>query len=264
MQSKPQFNGVNKMLIDTHAHLQWSSFDIDREEVIDRSLNARVGLVINIGFDIKGSREAVHLAERNKSIYASVGIHPHNASQLTDSLLSLIEKLAKNRKVIAIGEIGLDYYRKLSPIEVQKNAFEAQLNLAEKLKLPVIIHNRDAHSDIIRTLLKFNKLKGVMHCFSGNLSIAQEYTKHGFYISIAGPITFPKSHELRETVNHLDLRDLLIETDSPWLAPQSVRGKRNEPAFLPYIAKKIAEIKETNLSKVAERTTSNAKRLFNL
>lgn len=252
------------MLIDTHAHLQWSSFDIDREEVVDRALHAGVGSVINIGFDVEGSKAAVKFAERNKTIYAAVGIHPHNASQFTGNLLSLIEKLANNRKVVAIGEIGLDYYKQLSPIDAQKTAFEAQLGLAEKLNLPVVIHNREASSDILGTLVKFNRLKGVMHCFSGNHGVAQEYIKNGFYISIAGPITFPKSIELQETVYHLDLRDLLVETDSPWLAPQSVRGKRNEPAFLPRIAKKIAEIKEINLSQVAEKTTSNAQQLFNL
>ena len=176
-----------------------------------------------------------------------------------------LRKLSGNRKVVAIGEIGLDYYRNLSPKEAQRKAFEAQLLLAEELELPVVIHNREAHAETLEILLKFKgRITGVMHCFSGSRELVQQCIKLGFYISFAGPVTFPNSHKLHEIVKWINLNKILLETDSPWLAPQDVRGKRNEPAFLPFIAKKIAELKGISVDELAEATTKNAKKIFQL
>lgn len=253
------------MLVDTHAHLQWAIFDKDREHVISRARKVDVKYIINIGFDADGSREAIELAEKHKGLYATVGIHPHNASQLNENVLNKLRKLSENPKVVAIGEIGLDYYRNLSPREVQKKAFETQLLLAEELGLPVVIHDREAHIDTLETLSKFKgKIKGIMHCFSGSKEMAEQCVKSDFYVSFAGPVTFPNTHKLQEIAKWIDLNKILLETDSPWLAPQDMRGKRNEPAFLPFIAKKIAKLKGISVDELAEATTENAKEIFQL
>jgi len=253
------------MLVDTHAHLQWANFDKDREKVISRARKVDVKYIVNIGFDVDGSRKAIELAEKHKGLYATVGIHPHNASQLNENVLDKLRKLSENPKVVAIGEIGLDYYRNLSPRETQKKAFEAQLFLAEELGLPVVIHDREAHADTLEMLSKFKgKINGIMHCFSGGKEMAEQCVKSNFYISFAGPVTFPNSHKLHETTKRIDLNKILLETDSPWLAPQDMRGKRNEPAFLLFIAKKIAKLKEISVDELAEATTENAKIIFQL
>jgi TatD DNase family protein len=253
------------MFVDTHAHLQWASFDKDREHVISRARKAGVERLVNIGFDIDGSRKAIELAEKHKGLYATVGIHPHNASQLNQNVLDKLRKLCEETKVVAIGEIGLDYYRNLSSREAQKKAFEAQLLLAEELELPIVIHDREAHRDILEILSGFfGKISGVMHCFSGSREMAEQCVKSEFYISIAGPVTFPNAHKLHEIAKWTDLNRILLETDSPWLAPQDVRGKRNEPAFLLSIAKKIAELRGITLDELAETTTRNAKEVFQI
>lgn len=253
------------MLVDTHAHLQWASFNKDRETVISRARKVGVENIVNIGFDADGSREAIELAEKHEGVYATVGIHPHNASQLNQNLLDKLRKLSENPKVVAIGEIGLDYYRNLSPREAQKKAFKAQLTLAEELGLPVVIHDREDHTDTLQILSKFKgKTKGVMHCFSGSREMAEQCVKLGFYISFAGPVTFPNSRKLHEVAEWTDLNKILLETDSPWLAPQNKRGRRNEPAFLPFIAKKIAELKGISAGDLAAATTKNAKDIFQL
>lgn len=253
------------MLVDTHAHLQWASFNKDIEKVISRAREVGVEQIVNIGFDLEGSRKAVELAEKYNGLYATVGIHPHNANYLNQNALDELRKLSENPKVVAIGEIGLDYYRNLSPKESQKKAFEAQLFLAEELNLPAVIHNREAHIDTLKMVSKFEgKIGGIMHCFSGNREVAERYVRSGFYISFAGPVTFPNSHELRRIAKWTDLNKILLETDSPWLAPQNKRGKRNEPAFLLFIAKKIAELKGISGDELAEATTENAKEVFQL
>ncbi len=253
------------MLVDTHAHLQWASFDRDRETVISQAQEASVGYIVNIGFDIDGCRKGIELAEKHKGLYATVGIHPHNASQLNENVLDKLRKLSENPKVVAIGEIGLDYYRNLSPREAQKKAFQAQLFLAEELELPVVIHDREAHVDTLKILSKFKgKINGIMHCFSGSREMAEQCVNSNFYISFAGPVTFPNSHKLHEIAKWIDLNRILLETDSPWLAPQEMRGKRNEPAFLPFIAKKIAKLKGISADELAEATTEDAKEIFHL
>jgi len=253
------------MLVDTHAHLQWANFDKDREKVISRAKKADVQYIVNIGFDLDGSRQGVKLAEKHEGLYATIGIHPHNASRLNENILNNLRKLSENPKVVAIGEIGLDYYRNLSPREAQKKAFEAQLFLAEELGLPVVIHDREAHADTLETLSKFKgKINGIMHCFSGSREMAEQCIKSNFYISFAGPVTFPNSRKLHEIVKWIDLNKILLETDSPWLATQNMRGKRNEPSFLLFTAKKIAELKGISLDELAETTTENAKEIFQI
>ena len=253
------------MLVDTHAHLQWGKFDTDREQVISRAKKVGVEHIVDIGFDVNSSREAVRLAEKHDGLYATVGVHPHNASKLNQSSLDELRRLAGKPKVVAIGEIGLDYYRNLSPRETQKKAFEAQLSLAEELKLPVVVHNREAQVETLRILSKFDgRINGIMHCFSGSREMVEECIKFDFYISFAGPVTFPNSHKLHEIAKGIDLDKILLETDSPWLAPQEMRGKRNEPAFLLFIAKKIAKLKGISVDELAEATTENAKEIFRL
>jgi len=253
------------MLVDTHAHLQWASFDKDREKVISRAREVGVKYIVNIGFDVGGSRKAIELARKHKGLYATVGIHPHNASQLNQNVLDKLRKLSEDTTVVAMGEIGLDYYRNLSPRKAQKKAFEAQLLLAEELKLPVVIHDREAHRDTLEILSEFKgRISGVMHCFSGSREMAEQCVKSGFYISFAGPVTFPNSRKLHEIAKWIDLSRILLETDSPWLVPQDVREKRNEPAFLPFIAGKIADLKGISVDELVEATTENAKYIFQL
>ena len=253
------------MLVDTHAHLQWASFDKDREKVIRRAQQASVGYIVNIGFDVDGSRKGVELAQKYKGLYATVGIHPHNAIQLDQNVLNKLRELSGNPKVVAIGEIGLDYYRNLSPSEAQKKAFEAQLFLAQELELPVVIHDREAHSNILKIISRFKgKIRGIMHCFSGSKEMAEQCIKLGFLVSFAGNVTYPNAHKLHEIARWIDMNRILLETDSPWLAPQDMRGKRNEPAFLPSIAKKIAKLKGISTDELAEATTRNAKEIYQL
>ena len=256
---------TGKMFVDTHAHLQWASFDRDRKDVLERAKEKLVTRIVNIGFDIAGSLKGVELAENHTGLYATVGIHPHSANTLNKEIVGKLRELAANPKVVAIGEIGLDYYRNLSPREVQKQAFETQLALAEELGLPVVIHDREAHDDILQTLLRFEgKIKGVMHCFSGNKEMAQQCIDLGFKISFNGTITYSKNHELREIAKWINPENILLETDCPFLAPQEVRGKRNEPSFLPMIAQEIANLKHISVDDLAETTTKNAEEILKL
>ena len=255
----------NRIYVDTHAHLQWASFESDRKKVLARAKEKRVTRIVNIGFDIAGSLKGITLAEKYKGLYATVGIHPHNARGLNEKTIDKLIELSTNPKVVAICEIGLDYYRNLSPKKVQKQAFEAQLALAHELKLPVVIHNREAHDDILQTLSKFKgKIRGIMHCFSGSKEMAQQCIDLGFLISFNGTITYRKNHELREIAKYIDLKHILLETDCPWLAPQKVRGKRNEPSFLPMIAQEIANLKGISVDDLAETTTRNAEETLKL
>ena len=255
----------DKIFVDTHTHLQWASFDNDRKNVLERAKEKRVTRIVNIGFDIDGCLKGVKLAETHKGLYATVGIHPHSANTLNKKIVDKLRELATNPNVVAIGEIGLDYYRNLSPKEVQKQAFETQLSLAEELKLPVVIHDREAHDDILQALSRFKgKNKGIMHCFSGNKEMAQQCIDLGFKISFNGTITYPKNHELREIAKSIDLKSILLETDCPFLAPQEVRGKRNEPSFLPMIAQEIANLKRVSLEDLAETTKMNAEETLKL
>ena len=251
-------------LTDTHAHLDFPQFDDDREEVIARALAAGVGIIINVGADLASSRRAVALAEAHPQIYAAVGVHPHDAKTLTEEVLTELRELARHPQVVAIGEIGLDFYRDLSPRDVQRQAFERQLALARELDKPVIIHDREAHAEVMDTLRRWQGLRGVLHCFSGSLEMARRAVELGFYISIAGPVTFKNARRLPEIVRQLPLERLLIETDCPYLAPHPHRGERNEPAYVRLVAEAVAEIKGLPLEEVARVTTANTQTLFGL
>ncbi len=253
------------MLIDTHAHLQMDRYDNDRGDVIARAVEAGVECIINASFDLPSSQQAVKLAEEHENLYAAVGVHPHDAKLLDDETRDVLRGLAGHPKVVAIGEMGLDYYRDLSPRSVQKTAFEKQLRLAAEVDLPVIIHNRDAHKDTLEILREHaGQLRGVMHCFSGDIAFADDCIQMGLYVSFAGPVTYPKSYQLRDVAAHVAWDRFLIETDCPYLAPQFRRGKRNEPSYVKAVAKKIAEIRGVTFPEVARNTTSNARDLFGL
>ena len=253
------------MLIDTHAHLQMSDYDDDRDEVIARATEAGVECIINASFDLSSSQQAVKLAEEHENLYAAVGVHPHDAKLLDDKTLDALRDLAGHPKVVAIGETGLDYYRNLSPRAIQRSAFEKQLRLAEEVGLPVIVHNREAHEDTLEILRRYSgQVRGVMHCFSGDRDFADNCVQMGLYISFAGPVTYPKSHQLREVAAYVPRGKFFVETDCPYLAPQFKRGKRNEPSYVKAVAKKIAEIRRTTFPEIARITTANAKALFGI
>lgn len=260
-------------LVDTHAHLDFSKFDADRPAVIERARAAGVAAIVNVGTDLQSSQRAVSLAEEYDDVYAAVGMHPHSAKKLDGAALAELRELAQRAKVVAIGEIGLDYYRNLSPPEVQRRAFQAQLAWAARLGKPVIIHDRDAHEEIMKALSDWAEKvgsstlagrMGVLHTFSGNLSMAQKAIDLGFYISISGPVTYRNAGQLPDIVRALPLNRLLVETDCPFLAPEPHRGRRNEPAFTRLVAERIAELKGITFEELAQATTANARRLFEL
>jgi TatD DNase family protein len=252
-------------LIDSHAHLDSQRFDRDRDKVIRDARRTGVVQIVNPGADLESSRKAVELADRYPEVFAAVGVHPHDASTLTDGTLAGLTGLADNPRVVAIGEIGLDYYRDLSPRDRQRTAFVRQLALARTLGLPVIVHIRDAHRDAMRMLEEEAEgTTGVLHCYSGDLDTAQRAISLGWYISIAGPVTYPNAHRLRDVVSQLPLERLLIETDCPYLSPQPRRGKRNEPAYVRWVAEQLAETLQVDLERVAEVTSSNTRELFGL
>ena len=251
------------MLVDSHAHIQLDNYLTDRDAVLVRARKAGVHAILVIGFDLQTSRNAIALAEAYGGLYATVGMHPHDARGFDSTTLEIFRELASHPKVIALGEMGLDYYRNLSPISLQKIAFEQQLDLAEELSLPVVIHNREAYHDILPMLqARSNRIRGVMHCFSGDVGVMRQTLDLGFYIGIGGPITYRKTEDLQAVAREVPVDRLLVETDCPWLAPQFRRGKRNEPAYVRSTAEKIAELREVSLDEIAEITTRNFERLF--
>ena len=254
------------MLFDSHAHLDGERFDKDRDLVINRAKANGIAYIMNPGADFESSVRAVELAQQYDMIYAAVGIHPHDASSLDDSLLMMIEALSKKPKVQAIGEIGLDFHYDYSPRDVQRKWFIEQLRLAKRLKMPVIIHDREANQETFDTLRKEQAFEtGVlMHCYSGSGELAKEYVKLGGYISIAGPVTYKNSRKLIEVIQTVPLERLMIETDSPYLTPEPFRGKRNESLYVKYVCEKIAQIKGLSIEEVAAATTHNAKTYFKI
>lgn len=251
-------------ITDTHVHLNLESYDDDRHEVIARAEAAGVRLMVNVGFDLKTSRESVALAEAHESIYASVGLHPHDAADATESLLNDLRSLAAHPKVVAVGETGLDYYRDLSPRDAQAAAFRSQIRLAKEVGLPLIVHNREALRDTLRILDEEGAPErgGVMHCFPGDAVYAREVMARGFHVGVGGPVTYPKRDRLTGVVESVPLKRLLIETDAPWLPPAPHRGKRNEPAYVALVARAVADIRRIALPDLARATTGNALRLF--
>ncbi|NPU82944.1 MAG: TatD family hydrolase [Syntrophaceae bacterium] len=253
------------MLIDSHAHLEMRDFDPDREEVVRRAVESGVSTMVTVGTNLRDCRKAVAIAAKFREVYAAIGIHPHDAGSIDDETYRKIRKLAEEPKVVAYGEIGLDFFRNRSPREVQLRRFSEQLELAAELNLPVIIHDREAHRETLRTLRTWKGQKPVViHCFSGDAVMAQECVSRGYYISIAGPVTYPKNDKLAEVVRQIPLERLLVETDCPYLTPQAHRGKRNEPAHVLFTARKVAEIRGLSLEEVAEATSRNARLVFNI
>ncbi len=262
-------------LIDSHAHLDYHTFDEDRQSVIERATGNNLQCIINPGTDLHSSWEVVNLAETCKNIYAGVGVHPSDAVTWQSNTAGELVRLTVSKKVCAIGEIGLDYYRDHAPRPLQRKIFEKQLEIACQTRLPVIIHNREATEDMLNIIgnwiagLKMTQsplvnCPGVFHAFSASLDVAQWVIEHNFYIGITGVITYPNAYQLRQVVQSLPLKYLLIETDSPFLTPQPRRGKRNEPAYVSWVAEKIAELHGTSMNEVAQNTTNNAIALFKL
>ncbi len=252
-------------LFDTHAHLDDEQFDDDRFELIENIKNSDTKLVVNVGADIKTSMNSIELAAKYDFIYAAVGIHPHDVSKCVDEDIEILKEFSKKSKVVAIGEIGLDYYYNYSSVEDQKRWFAMQIKLAEELKLPFIVHSRDAAEDTFE-IIKANQKKSsfVLHCFGQSSEMAKRYINLGGYISFAGPVTYKKSNKLREVIKQVPLERILIETDSPYLSPEPLRGKRNNPMNVSYTAKLIANELGMDSEEFAELTYNNGKRFFGI
>ncbi|MDA8235771.1 MAG: TatD family hydrolase [Clostridia bacterium] len=254
------------MLFDTHAHLDDKKYNQDRQEMLARAREAGAELIVNVGYDLPSSQRSVQLARENDFIYAAVGFHPHDAKEANQEALDELRKLAGEAKVVALGEMGLDYFRDLSPRDVQKRVFREQISLAKELKLPIIIHDRDAHGDVMNILKEEGawEVGGILHCFSGSWEMAKECINLGFYISFAGPVTFHNAARLQEVAAKVPTEWMLIETDAPYLTPEPHRGKRNESGYVAHVAAKIAEIKGLSYEEVAAITMENGKKVFGL
>jgi TatD DNase family protein len=256
------------MLIDTHAHLDDAKYNGDRDAVMARARDAGVGAFVTIGCDLATSHSAVALANQYPFVYASIGVHPHEVRHIGNGWYDEFRRLAQHKKVVAYGEIGLDYHYNHSPPRDQRDRFREQIQLARELKLPVIIHTREAQEDTIAILKEENAsdVGGVFHCFSGDAWLAKDALDLGFYLSFSGILTFQNASMLREIAKNTPFDRLLIETDCPYLTPVPYRGKRNEPAYVTQVAKQLASIHGPDLSleQVAHITTENAKRLFKI
>jgi len=251
-------------LVDTHAHVDMGHYDGDRDKVIRRATDEGIGF-INMGLNIPSSKESVDLAESYKGVYAGVGFHPHEADSFDSSSPATLRKLSRSDSVVAIGEIGLDYYRDNSPREDQREAFRSQLEVACELGLPVSIHNRSSTEDLLRLLKERDELpEGVTHSFFGNYELGMEFIELGLYLGLSGPLTFSGEEDLRSSVKRFPLDRLVLETDCPFLTPEPYRGKRNEPSYVSCVAKEVANIRGISVREVEERTTANARRLFDL
>jgi TatD DNase family protein len=252
-------------LTDTHCHLDDERYETDRAAVVARARAAGVTRLVTVGYDLASSRRAVELAAALPGVYAVVGVHPHDAAGVPPDYLEELRQLARAPRVVAIGEIGLDFYRDLSPRPVQREVFVAQLYLARELGLPVVIHCREALGEVYAILRREAVgLSGVMHCFSGSWEEAKRFLALGFYLSIAGPVTFAGARRPVEVARQVPLERLLLETDAPYLTPEPHRGKRNEPAYLVPTAQKVAAIRGICIEELAAATTANAARLFGL
>jgi TatD DNase family protein len=254
------------ILIDTHAHLDMPEFEADLPQVIQRARDAGVSFIMIVGTDPVSCRRTIEISQTYPNIFAVVGVHPHSAADVSNGDLDRLKELACHEKVKAWGEIGLDFYRNLSPPQIQQERFRQQIAIAKELKLPVVIHSRSATQETITSLREERawEVGGVIHCFSGDAKAAAQYLEMGFAISIPGVITFNKAQGLREVVKRLPSDKLLLETDAPFLAPVPHRGKRNEPAYVRLTAAIVAETRGQDISELAATTTKNACRVFNL
>jgi TatD DNase family protein len=253
------------MIFDSHAHYDDEAFEEDRVEVIEQLKKNNIVGVLNCGASLEGARASVVLAKKNDFFYAAVGIHPEYANIVNEAVIKELKALTSFEKVRAIGEIGLDYHYEENPErEVQKAAFRAQMNLAKELKLPVIIHDRDAHEDTLTIMKEFTEVKGVVHCFSGSVEFSKECLKLGYYIGVTGVVTFKNSKKILEVVASVPMEKLLVETDCPYMAPVPYRGKRNRSEYIAEIINKIAEIKGISMLEVEAATVKNVKELLKL
>lgn len=254
------------MLFDTHAHYDDKKFIEDRYEVIENAHQSGISYIINAATDLKSCEESLAFARKYGYVYAAVGVHPHEVGDIDDSTLIKLAELAKEEKVVAIGEIGLDYYYDTAPRDIQRHWFAQQIKLAKNMMLPIIVHDRDAHQDSF-DIIKEQKacdIGGVFHCYSGSVEMAKELVNYNFYISVGGALTFKNAKKLVEVVRWIPIDRLLIETDSPYLTPEPHRGKRNDSSYVRFVAEKVAEIKQMDFEKVAEATLRNAKDLFKI
>lgn len=253
-----------QIIVETHVHICEPRYDVDREEILKRSFENGVKKLINIGADIEENRKVADFDR--EGVFKSIGLHPHYIDKFNDNIFNEITQLIRNTKnIIAIGEIGLDYYKSPSPKKSQIEVFKKFLSLAREYDLPVIIHSRDAHSDIYDILKEYNiNRKGIIHCFTGEPETAQKFIDIGYFIGIGGVVTFPNAEILKDTVRKIPVEFMVLETDAPWLAPQQQRGKRNEPSYLKYIIKEIACIKNIGENEIIEQTTKNAEKIFKI
>lgn len=254
------------MLTDTHCHLDFEDFQSDREDVIKRSKDDGIGFIINVGSSLEGTTRSIEIAERHDFIYAAVGIHPHHADEIREADLDAFKGCFGKKKVVAVGEIGLDYYKNISSKENQKKLFITLLEEARNRDLPVIIHNRDAHTDTLSILkdVMGRSIRGVMHCFSGDEIFLEKCLELGLFVSFTCTLTFKNAGKLREVAKSAPMDRLLLETDAPFLAPQVFRGRRNEPSYVRYLAEELSGIKNLSFEEVASITTANAKQLFGI
>lgn len=252
-------------LFDSHAHLNSERFKKDAKEVRQAGMDGGVVGLLNVGYDLKTSRLAIRQAEEFENVWAAVGIHPHDAKDYTLEIEEELRKMAVHPKVVAIGEMGLDYHYMNSPKEVQREVFIKQMELAREVDLPIIIHDREAHAECLELIQTHGQgLQGVFHCFSGSKEFALEVIRLGFYVSFAGPVTYKNARNLKEAAQVVPLDRILIETDCPYLAPDLYRGKRNEPLYVGEIAKEIGELRKISLEEVSEATLKNACDLFTI
>lgn len=254
------------MLIDSHAHLYSERFDRDRDKIIRELKSEGIELVILPGTSIESSRKAVELAKKYNNLYATVGIHPNNVDEMDSNTIEALRQLASNSKVVGIGECGLDYHYDYCPKDLQMKWFRDQIRLAKELRLPIVVHDREANIDTYNMLKEEHdsNLTGVLHCYSGDVELAKKYVDMGFYISIAGPVTYRSAAKLKEVARDIPLEYLLIETDAPCLTPSEVGRKRNEPFYVRYVAGTIAELKKIPFEKVEVQTNKNAKKIFRI
>jgi TatD DNase family protein len=254
------------MLIDSHAHLEMPEFEKDLEAVLQRAKEAGVHTIFTVGTEESDWDRALEIANSHPGVYAILGVHPHNAREIDNWTYGTLREICRGEKVRALGEIGLDFFRNHSPRDVQVRRFREQVGLARELKLPIVVHDRDAHEETMEVLRseKAEDCGGIIHCFSGDLDMAKKCIDIGFCISVPGSITYRNAESFQKIVKELPLDSLLVETDAPFLTPVPFRGRRNEPGYVRYTAQKVAEIKKVPFEKVAEATTENALRVFRL
>ncbi len=252
------------MLIDSHCHLNDEQFLNDREPVLKRAQEMGVDRVVCVGYDLATSLEAEAMAQKYANVYAVIGVHPHDAKLVKPQTYTILKRTAQSPRVVAIGETGLDFYRNHSPRDLQEQSFRGHIRLAREVGLPIVVHDRDAHAETVRILReeKAKEVGGVIHCFSGGWEMAQECIDMGFYISLAGPVTYTNAKRPQEIAGKVPLDRLLVETDAPYLAPEPLRGRRNEPGNVRFVAEKIAQLRGITLDELAQATTSNVEQVF--